>query len=807
MLGFATDYFRKPWNDVMEFSSLPARELNLSRSAVFAKLLLVLSISLLVAPLARGSEVYENPFDPLILGSVESPASGQAEFTFASEGINNAYVKLSGGRLEKAHPETFANEAQIAVTPWGVQFNPFGNTRGYIDSIAIPDWYFPFPPDASGNHLGQQALQFVETFRDFSVGADQVWKDLQIQLVQLDPRPGQFDIGHLPSDGHPDGYSVTGSPGNNEHSLAVLPDTEVGPGFSVVDRFTFSHTGVQAGSSSSLLIRTQRFPFGIGDGTVDKATVLFLYNGAGDLVAYDESPNNHNVGTVIVTDRTDSKLDFNGDNPLPAGTYTLVVAGAGGNADLAGVTIDTVLLGTGAGDYQVAIQTSELPDACSAERIVSLLTTWHMLSVPCVPPAGSTMADLVGYDESRDATAPDSWVAYVYDTDDGAYQPLAADSPIPDPGVGFWFNTTEAVTLLMPAGSASTDNCGDNVSDSAECGAIDFPEASWSLLGNALDSPIGHADLNAYNESASGCYPDGCAIDQLHNQNASMQLWVYDHYRGSYVAFAQDQQKVTMPWDGYWARIDVSAPLYSDWTLSMPAFAVPIPQIVDIPLPEDGCFMMGSPAEEPGRDNDETLHEVCFENRFGAGRHEVTFAQYDAYAEATNVAVPPDAFGWGRADRPVINVSWTEAIQYIEWLNGITGRRYTLPTEAQWEYAARGGSSSAYWWGDSVESNRANCSGCGSHPDSPQTVPVGSFAGNGFGLHDTSGNVFEWTCSEYDAAYGGAEKICKTGQDGFRSVRGGGWFRATHFVRSANRESLDNTGNAITGFRIFRGAN
>jgi formylglycine-generating enzyme required for sulfatase activity len=815
----------------MEFSTAQVHKPRLSRLAGFSTLLFALSICLLIAPLARGSEVSENPFDPLILGSVESPASGQAEFTFASQAVSNAYVKLSGGRLEKSHPETFANEAQIVVTPWDVQFNPFGNTQTYSDSIAIPDWYFPFPADAAGNHLGQQALQFVETYRDFSAGADQTWKDLQIQLVQMNPIPGQYGIGPLPADGYPDGYAAPGSTGNNQHSLAAMPDTEFGPGDSVVDRFTFSHTGVPAGSSASLVIKTQKF----NAPGIEKATVLFLYNSEGELVAYDESPNNHNVGTVIITEFRDSLLEFNGDNPLPAGTYTLVVAGAGANANLNGVTIDTDLLGTGAVDYQIGIETSGLSDACSAERIVALLTTWHMLSTPCQAPAGTTMADLVAYDESRDATAADSWVAFVYEA--GGYVPLAADSPIPDPGVGFWFNTTEAVNLRLPGGSTPTDNCSDNVSSGDECGAIDFPEANWSLLGNALDSPVGYADLNAYNFSASGCYPNGCAIDELHNQNASMQLWVYDHYRGSYVAFAQDQQKVVMPWDGYWARIDVAAPLYSEWTLSMPAFAVPIPQMVDIPLPEPEfrhrCFEMGSPPDEAGRREDEDLQQICLDfvgesAQFGASKYEVTFDEYDAFVSTNPTAIvlredsrngdhldtfivvweepvrSPSDNGWGRGKHPVIGVSWYDAVSYADWLSQLTGLRFALPTEAQWEYLARGGTSTAFHTGQSITDIQANI-------DASQSLPVGQYAANAYGLHDVHGNASEWTCSLYVLSH--LEDVCFPVEQGnvFDDLielelvqRGGRWSDPAAVARSASRNKVVMEYRPTAGVRLIR---
>ena len=198
-----------------------------------------------------------------------------------------------------------------------------------------------------------------------------------------------------------------------------------------------------------------------------------------------------------------------------------------------------------------------------------------------------------------------------------------------------------------------------------------------------------------------------------------------------------------------------------------------------------GDFWMGSPASEAGRDNDERRHRVRVE-AFSMGKYEVTFAEYDRFAEATGRARPDDE-GWGRKDHPVINVSWDDATAYARWLSEETGERYRLPTEAEWEYAARAGTETAYPWGNDVGRGRANCGGCGSRWDNRQTAPVGSFDGNAWGVHDTVGNVREWTCSEYDEDYGGAERRCASGSDGRRVLRGGSWLDKPWRVRSASR--------------------
>ena len=222
------------------------------------------------------------------------------------------------------------------------------------------------------------------------------------------------------------------------------------------------------------------------------------------------------------------------------------------------------------------------------------------------------------------------------------------------------------------------------------------------------------------------------------------------------------------------------------------------PEMVDI---KAGCFQMGSPESEPGRDDDERRHQVCVK-AFSIGKTEVTFAEYDRFAKATGRSRPGDS-GWGRGRLPVINVTWHDATAYASWLSGETGRRYRLPTEAEWEYAARAGSTTAYPWGSSVGRDRANCDGCGSRWDNRQTAPVGLFEANGWGLHDTVGNVWEWTCSEYDEGYGGAERSCTSGRAGRRVLRGGSWYYEPVWVRSAYRLRYDpDYRTYFLGFRL-----
>jgi formylglycine-generating enzyme required for sulfatase activity len=229
------------------------------------------------------------------------------------------------------------------------------------------------------------------------------------------------------------------------------------------------------------------------------------------------------------------------------------------------------------------------------------------------------------------------------------------------------------------------------------------------------------------------------------------------------------------------------------------------PEMVWIPA---GSFRMGD-IQGGGHYDEKPVHRVSV-NRFAMGKYEVTFAEYDKFAEATGRSKPDDD-GWGRGNRPVINVSWHDATAYAKWLSKQTGKQYRLPTEAEWEYAARAGTETKYWWGNTASHEYANygtdncCYGLAKGKDRwKYTSPVGSFSANQFGLYDTLGNVWEWTCSEYDYKYNGKEKQCVTKGNSL-SLRGGSWDSYPWRVRSANRNGLWPAYRYDgTGFRVSR---
>ena len=161
-------------------------------------------------------------------------------------------------------------------------------------------------------------------------------------------------------------------------------------------------------------------------------------------------------------------------------------------------------------------------------------------------------------------------------------------------------------------------------------------------------------------------------------------------------------------------------------------------QMVSIPR---GTFRMGDLTED-GDFRERPVHSVAVAT-FKLGKYEVTFAQWDAcVADGGCGGYRPSDWGGGRGNRPVMNVSWDDIQGFIDWLNSKTEGGYRLPTEAEWEYAARAGSTSAYSWGDDIGQNRANCNeGCSDEWNN--TAPVGSFAANAWGLHDMHGKVWE----------------------------------------------------------------
>ncbi len=231
------------------------------------------------------------------------------------------------------------------------------------------------------------------------------------------------------------------------------------------------------------------------------------------------------------------------------------------------------------------------------------------------------------------------------------------------------------------------------------------------------------------------------------------------------------------------------------------------PVMVIVPA---GTFMMGAqPSERDARDSEYPRHTVTIARPFAIGRYPVTFDEYDRFCESTGKLKPNDN-GWGRYNRPVIKVSWDDARAYCTWLTEQTGQAYRLSSEAEWEYAARAGTETAYWWGEEIGVNQANCRNSGSQWPGKQTSPVGSFPANPFGLYDTSGNVWEWVQDGWHENYQAAPNdgsVWGPGGSGSRVIRGGSWVNHTGFVRCAIRDGgPPNIRDNIFGFRLVLGS-
>ena len=213
-----------------------------------------------------------------------------------------------------------------------------------------------------------------------------------------------------------------------------------------------------------------------------------------------------------------------------------------------------------------------------------------------------------------------------------------------------------------------------------------------------------------------------------------------------------------------------------------------LPEMVEIP---GGRFRMGCVSGKSCDGDEKPVYEVRI-RPFMLSKYEVTFEEYDYFANETGFRQARQV--WGRGQLPVINISWYDAVAYTEWLSARTGEPYRLPTEAEWEYAARAGSTTQYSWGDEVGDNRANCDGCGSRWDDTKAAPVGSFSANAWGLHDMHGNVQEWVQDCWNGNYRAAPTDGSARESGDceeRVLRGGSWNFPSKDSRAAARRRLN----------------
>ena len=240
------------------------------------------------------------------------------------------------------------------------------------------------------------------------------------------------------------------------------------------------------------------------------------------------------------------------------------------------------------------------------------------------------------------------------------------------------------------------------------------------------------------------------------------------------------------------------------------------PEMVVIPA---GDFLMGSPEAEKRRYEEEgPQHRVVIPTPFALGKYAVTFEEFDHFVSESGHGHHPDSNRWSRGSRPVIDVNWDDAVAYCRWLSEETGHDYRLPTEAEWEYACRAGTTTPFYFGETIGTDQANYDGnyttYGNGLEAKfrkKTMKVGQFPANAFGLHEMHGNVWEWCadCHEKDAydkhidVY--PNMVGDLESSGKRVIRGGSWINRPKNLRSATRTCVP-TGDRyyFLGFRIAR---
>lgn len=226
------------------------------------------------------------------------------------------------------------------------------------------------------------------------------------------------------------------------------------------------------------------------------------------------------------------------------------------------------------------------------------------------------------------------------------------------------------------------------------------------------------------------------------------------------------------------------------------------PEMVVVPA---GLFIMGLGGKIP---REGPPHRVTIAKPFAIGRFEVTFDQWQACLDDGACSIDPDDHKWGRGDRPVINVNYNHVMEYIGWISAKSGHPYRVPSEAEWEYAHRGGTVTAYPWGNDAGENKANCKDCGSEWSAYSTAPVGSFEPNPFGLYDTFGNAYEWVADCWNPTHEGAPADGSARTDGdcnLRVMRGGSFYYFKKVGRASYRAKNPVVVNSYwLGFRVAR---
>ena len=219
-----------------------------------------------------------------------------------------------------------------------------------------------------------------------------------------------------------------------------------------------------------------------------------------------------------------------------------------------------------------------------------------------------------------------------------------------------------------------------------------------------------------------------------------------------------------------------------------------IPEMVSVP---GGTFAMGSDDDL----SEKPIHRVTI-RPFAISKFPITTREWNACVAAKSCTYVPT----GKDDAPVANVSWNDAQDFLDWLSKATKKAFRLPSEAEWEYAARARTNTKFWWGDQLQADTANCKGCNEPYDASQPLKVGSFRPNPFGLYDMGGNIHQWVADCWHKNYQGAPLDGLPWVDSDCSshvIRSGSWKNDSSYVRPSNRDHYDTGVRYPThGFRV-----
>lgn len=219
---------------------------------------------------------------------------------------------------------------------------------------------------------------------------------------------------------------------------------------------------------------------------------------------------------------------------------------------------------------------------------------------------------------------------------------------------------------------------------------------------------------------------------------------------------------------------------------------------------QPGSFTMGDAA---GDRSEKPAHRVTIRKPFAIGKYEVTLAQWNACVQANVCRAITDTSGLSDKS-PARDISWVDAQRYVGWLSKLSGQTYRLPTEAEWEYAARAGTGSRYWWGEKMQPDKANCKGCGGEWNNDTPANVDAFPANPFGIYGMNGGVWEWVEDCWHKSYAGAPSDGSAWPDSDcreNVIRGGSWRNDSTYAHSASRFTYDTAVRyVLNGFRVAK---